>query len=26
VPWELTRYTIDLATLARPAMLGLGRF
>jgi uncharacterized protein len=25
-PWELTRYTIDLATLARPAMLGLGRF
>jgi len=25
-PWELTRYTIDLATLARPALLGLGRF
>ena len=25
-PWELARYTIDLATLARPAMLGLGRF
>jgi predicted double-glycine peptidase len=25
-PWELTRYTLDLATLARPAMLGLGRF
>jgi predicted double-glycine peptidase len=25
-PWELTRYTIDLITLARPAMLGLGRF
>jgi predicted double-glycine peptidase len=25
-PWELTRYTIDLATLARPAMLDLGRF
>jgi predicted double-glycine peptidase len=25
-PWELVRYTIDLATLARPAMLGLGRF
>ena len=25
-PWELTRYMIDLATLARPAMLGLGRF
>jgi uncharacterized protein len=25
-PWELLRYTIDLNTLARPAMLGLGRF
>jgi hypothetical protein len=25
-PWELTRFMIDLATLARPAMLGLGRF
>jgi hypothetical protein len=25
-PWELARYTLDLATLARPAMLGLGRF
>ena len=25
-PWDLTRYMIDLATLARPAMLGLGRF
>jgi uncharacterized protein len=25
-PWELMRYTLDLATLARPAMLGLGRF
>lgn len=25
-PWNLTRYTIDLATLAQPAMLGLGRF
>jgi predicted double-glycine peptidase len=25
-PWGLTRYMIDLATLARPAMLGLGRF
>ena len=26
-PWELTRYTIDLATtLARPALLALGRF
>jgi hypothetical protein len=25
-PWGLTRYTIDLATLAQPAMLGLGRF
>jgi predicted double-glycine peptidase len=25
-PWELTRYMLDLATLARPAMLGLGRF
>ena len=25
-PWDLTRYTIDLATLAQPAMLGLGRF
>jgi hypothetical protein len=25
-PWELTRYMIDLATLTRPAMLGLGRF
>ena len=25
-PWELLRYTLDLATLARPAMLGLGRF
>lgn len=25
-PWQLTRYMIDLATLARPAMLGLGRF
>jgi hypothetical protein len=25
-PWELVRYTIGLATLARPAMLGLGRF
>jgi uncharacterized protein len=25
-PWDLSRYTIDLATLARPAMLALGRF
>ncbi len=25
-PWELTRYTVDLATLARPAMLSIGRF
>jgi hypothetical protein len=25
-PWELTRYMIDLATPARPATLGLGRF
>ena len=25
-PWELARYMIDLNTLARPAMLGLGRF
>lgn len=25
-PWELTRYAIDLVNLARPAMLGLGRF
>jgi hypothetical protein len=25
-PWELIRYTLDLGTLARPAMLGLGRF
>jgi uncharacterized protein len=25
-PWELTRYTLDLATMARPAMLGLDRF
>jgi uncharacterized protein len=25
-PWDLTRYTVDLATLAQPAMLGLGRF
>lgn len=25
-PWELLRYTLDLATLSRPAMLGLGRF
>jgi hypothetical protein len=25
-PLELMRYTLDLATLARPAMLGLGRF
>ena len=25
-PWELIRYTIDLASLARPAMLSLGRF
>jgi uncharacterized protein len=25
-PWALTRYMIDLATLTRPAMLGLGRF
>ena len=25
-PWELTRYTVDLATLARPAMLAIGRF
>jgi hypothetical protein len=25
-PWNLTRYTLDLATLARPAMLSLGRF
>jgi predicted double-glycine peptidase len=25
-PWELSRYALDLATLARPAMLGLGRF
>lgn len=25
-PWEFLRDTLDLATLARPAMLGLGRF
>ncbi|MGE3781816.1 MAG: C39 family peptidase [Alphaproteobacteria bacterium] len=25
-PWELSRYAIDLTNLARPAMLGLGRF
>lgn len=25
-PWELTRYMVDLGTLARPAMLNLGRF
>jgi predicted double-glycine peptidase len=25
-PWDLTRYVIDLATLAQPAMLNLGRF
>jgi uncharacterized protein len=25
-PWDLTRYMIDLATLARPTMLGPGRF
>lgn len=25
-PWELTRYMVDLGTLARPAMLGVGRF
>lgn len=25
-PWDLARYMIDLATLARPAMLGPGRF
>jgi hypothetical protein len=25
-PWDLTRYTLDLAILARPAMLSLGRF
>ncbi len=25
-PWELARYAIDLTNLARPAMLGLGRF
>jgi uncharacterized protein len=26
-PWELTRYTVDLATtLARPALLAIGRF
>jgi hypothetical protein len=25
-PWKLTRYMIDLATLARPAMLSPGRF
>jgi len=25
-PWELTRYMLDLTTLARPAMLGLDRF
>jgi uncharacterized protein len=25
-PWELIRYTLDLAPLARPAMLGVGRF
>jgi uncharacterized protein len=25
-PWDLVRYTIDLANLARPAMLSLGRF
>jgi hypothetical protein len=25
-PWELTRYMVDLNTLARPAMLSLGRF
>jgi predicted double-glycine peptidase len=25
-PWDLTRYAIDLATLAQPAMLNLGRF
>lgn len=25
-PWQLTRYMLDLTTLARPAMLELGRF
>jgi uncharacterized protein len=25
-PWDLTRYTVDLNTLARPAMLTIGRF
>jgi predicted double-glycine peptidase len=25
-PWDLTRYMLDLAALARPAMLGPGRF
>lgn len=25
-PWELARYTVDLITLARPAMLSIGRF
>jgi len=25
-PWDLMRYSIDLATLAQPAMLSLGRF
>lgn len=25
-PWDLARYAIDLTNLARPAMLGLGRF
>ena len=25
-PWELTQYVLDLTNLARPAMLGLGRF
>ena len=25
-PWEFMRETLDLATLSRPAMLGLGRF
>jgi hypothetical protein len=25
-PWALSRYAVDLSTLAQPAMLGLGRF
>jgi predicted double-glycine peptidase len=25
-PWQLARYMVDLNTLARPAILGVGRF